>query len=289
MLFFSKKEIEEELVEEIDDILPEQELFIHPSWVNLPQEMRYVYQYEHFELPIIEKDSFGIHGISLNEVDEKYFVTTFIRNTTDKAYCLDDILIYLVNDEKESLAVMKINLKKEVGNIPSNSNMPWIFVFDETTRTELELDKDNWNIVFKVPEPHRLELDSKQDEFSAELKKQIDEAYKKLSPIQENTINLSGIDCLIDEEYYVTVTTFIRNGYFRDINLSNIILEVVDTNESMVCRAQFTIEDLKVPANSSKPWTFVFEPLYIMNPTPDLSKWRIQVGKSKQKNTVLSI
>lgn len=289
MLFFNKNTAEEELEEEIEDILPEQDLFIHPSWVNMPQEMRYVYQYEHFELPVMGKGSFGINGISINEVDDKYFVTTFIRNTTDKDYCLDDILIYLVNDKKESLAVMKVNLKKEVGNIPSNSNMPWIFIFDETTRTELELDKNNWNIVFKVPDPHKLELDNTQDEFSTELKKQIDEAYKKLSTIQENTINFSGITCDINEECFVTVTTFIRNGYFRDIKLSDIILEVIDANESMICRAQLTLEDLEIPANSSKPWTFVFEPLYIMNPTPDLSTWRIQVGTSKRKNTTLSI
>lgn len=277
--FFKKNSTEEEIIEEIEDILPEQDLFIHPSWVNLPQEMRYVYQYEHFELPIIEKDSFGIHGVSMSDSKGKYNVLTFIRNTTDKAYCLENVIVYLVNDNKETAATMRVNLKKDTGNIPSNSNMPWIFIFDESTRTELELSKDNWNIVFKVPDPHKLEID--QDMFTDEEKKQIEDAYKKLAPIEEDNLNFSGITCEIDEEYNVSVMTFIRNGYFRDASLSELTLEVIDANNSKVCRTQFTFDNLVIPANSTIPWKVHFRSLFIMNTNPDLSNWRIQVSENK--------
>lgn len=278
MLFF-KKNIDEDIIEEIEDVIPEQQLFIHPSWVNLSQELRYVYQYEHFELPPIEKDSFGINGVSFQESEDKFIVTTFIRNNTDRPYCLEDILLYLVNDAKDVAAVMKLDLRLEVGKIPSKSNMPWIFAFDKIPDLKFELSQDNWNIVFKIPEPHKLEIDTEWEKVaSSELQEQVKVAFDKLPPIKENGINFTGIACELSDNYTVTAEAFIRNGYYRDISLDKILLEIVDANEEIITRKLFELEDLVIPANSTTPHTFIFEPWFIMELKPDLSNWRIQIS-----------
>ncbi|MBW9234195.1 SLAP domain-containing protein, partial [Leptospira santarosai] len=56
--------------------------------------------------------------------------------------------------------------------------------------------------------------------------------------------------------------------------------EVLDANGNIVAQGAFMIDQLKVNANTSKPWTFLFPKEMVINKDPDMSKWTVRVPQS---------
>lgn len=92
----------------------------------------------------------------------------------------------------------------------------------------------------------------------------------ELQPLKPNQISLSGIQYeLVDGNLHVTA--FIRNSVNKSINLGDTSLLLLDDQNELVASHTFHLSEVgEIPAESSRPWVFVF-PEQTLNKT-DFSK-----------------
>lgn len=277
MFSFFKKPTTEVTVEKTEEeSLPKQRLSIHPSWIDIPQEKKYVLQFLQYELPPIEEDQFGFSGISMREKKGVLHVSTFIRSRIGEPYAPEEIILYLVNSNMDIVASKRLDIKQLVGNIPPHSNMPWEFTFERTCRTGVEVPSEDWQLLCTIPEPHKLELDPTWEEsLPIEQKEKLQELFSKLDEMVDNTLNFTGISNKFNDNGSFTVTTFIRNGYDSDVTITQLPLQIIDANNQIVTKGMFELQDFVVKANTSKPWSFTFSEVLMEKDEIDLSKWGI--------------
>lgn len=281
MFSFFKRQTDEPKVETTDeDALPKQKLALHPSWIDITQERKYVLQFMQYELPPIEEDTFGFSGTNIREHKGTIHVSTFIRSRIGEPYAPEEIILYLVNSDTEIIAHKKLDIKQLIGNIPAHSNMPWEFTFEPQTRSgrEVPTEDSEWQLLCTVPEPHKLELDPTWEEsLPEEQKERLQSLFDKLDDMMDNNLNLTGISKRFEENGAFTVTAFVRNGYDQDVTISQLPLQVIDANDVVVTQGAFEMGSFTVKANTSKPWSFTFGEMMVEKDTIDMSKWRLVV------------
>ncbi|PLS17854.1 accessory Sec system S-layer assembly protein [Bacillus sp. M6-12] len=267
----------EELLNESEDIKDEEiytELSLHPEW-DIPSEQQYVYRFLNNELPPLKPNQISLSGIELRPEDNGVAVIAFVRNSLNKAINMKDVQLLLLDENQSPLARHTFNLA-ELGEIPAKSSRPWMFHFPSDTLLSTSFSTQGWTLAFQLKQKHRLDLDqSWQESLPEDDKAKLQQLVDSLEPPKDGEINFMGLRALAAENGDLHITVLIRNGNDRNINIQQLPLEVYDASAKPIAKGSFTLDNLEVKANSTKPWTFIFPKTLLLEESFDLSKWRV--------------
>ncbi|OES46025.1 accessory Sec system S-layer assembly protein [Domibacillus iocasae] len=80
----------------------------------------------------------------------------------------------------------------------------------------------------------------------------------ELPPLKRNQLSLSGIEWN-EQPNGIAVSAFVRNTVERDISLGDVPLLLLNEKNELKARDTFKLKELgSLPADSSRPWTFLF-------------------------------
>ncbi|MGG2067001.1 accessory Sec system S-layer assembly protein [Bacillus sp. S14(2024)] len=249
-------------------------LYFHPSWGEVGQEQKYIYQFLHKELPSLQENQISLAGIEVKTQDDSYHVAAFIRSSIPKSINFGATTLLLLNKDEQVCARKTFDLS-ELGDIPTNVNMPWIFTFDKETTTHAPLSNEDWQLAFEIKDKHQLDLDPTwETELPEESKMQLREFVANLTPPTEGEINFLGLQAHKQENGDLHTTILIRSGYNRSIQLEQLPLHIADASGDVVAQGSFTLTNFEVKANTTKPWTFIFPASLVKKEDIDLSTWK---------------
>lgn len=249
-------------------------LSIPKDW-NLTDEERYVYAFHNSESPKLKVNQISIYSMELIEnVDESIRITGLIRSTVTRPITFDKTTILLLDGTEEVIARKEFDLSK-LGELPQNSARPWDFVYTKADFVKQvdELPKE-WKLAFKLESKHRLDLEESWEKALDErTKKQLEKIVEKAAPLKKDEVNFLGFSAQQKDNGDLTVSILIRNGSDKNISIQKVPLGVKDASDEEIARGSFTLNDLTVKANTSKPWTFIFPKSMIKKDNLDLSRW----------------
>ncbi|WP_409272347.1 accessory Sec system S-layer assembly protein [Neobacillus sp. SCS-31] len=261
-------------------------LVFHPDW-ELTNSERYIYMFQHQQLPLLKPNQVSIDGIKLLNFNEGYVVVAFLRNTLDKPIRFEAINLVLLDGEGQVVAKRNFELET-LGEIPARTCIPWRFLFEEGDKLgEVNPDKE-WKIEFELiqsreDKPHELDLapswEAQLDPSQKEHLKKIVDDLPKLEP---NQVNIMGFQAEYSNEGQLGVTVMIRNGSKNPLQLEQIPLAIVDAAGDIIAKGGFKLNDFKVKANATRPWTFVFPKELLKKENPDMSSWKVIMPTQEQ-------
>jgi accessory Sec system S-layer assembly protein len=247
-------------------------LSMHPD-SKLTQEDQYYFQFLHNDLPDLKLNQLSLAGIELKKDDEALYVIAFVRNSLPKAIKLGQTPLLLIGPGGENIASIEFDLSL-MGEIPAKSSRPWQFVFPLKDVKSSEIPVTGWKLAFELKPSHKLDLDeSWEKSMASEEVSKLEKLVSTLQAPKPGEVNFMGLKASIDNDA-LHVTLLIRNGSKKDINLQQLPLVVEDASGTIIAQGGFTLDEFKVKANTSKPWTFIFPESLLKNKEPDLSKWK---------------
>lgn len=249
-----------------------------PSNTNIEQEEKYYYQFLNNELPLLKENQISLSGIEVRAEDGKIFVKTFIRNSLPKAITFrEPVPLLLLGPDGEILARQVFDLSV-IGEIPAESSLPRVFVFEEKFVRVKEVPQTDWKLAFelkKPKEPHALDLEESWEKSLADTdKEKLNQLVKSITPPKAGEVNFMGIQARMDENGSLHTMLMIRNGSEKNVKLEQLPLIVEDASGEVIAKGGFQFDHLEVKANTSKPWTFIFPKELLLKETVDLSKWK---------------
>ncbi|MGG3739440.1 accessory Sec system S-layer assembly protein [Aeribacillus pallidus] len=253
-----------------------------PPAIHLPKEQEYVYRFLHNELHPLKPNQLSISGIQLDQQDKYYYVTAFIRNSLPKELLLDDVELFLLNDENQFISKTSVNFS-EMGPIPPMTSLLCGFQFPINNDISLETLQENWSVAFNMNsfKQHSLELEpSWENSLSADQKNQLQQFLQQLPTLKPNEFNIAGVRAQILDEGSLLATLLFRNGTKNNIQIEQLPLKIVDATGEIVAQGHFKLQDFIVKANTSKPWSFIFPKELVLKEELDLSKWKPIVPQS---------
>lgn len=249
-------------------------LYFHPTWGNIIQEQKYIYQFLHKELPSLQENQVSLSGIEVTKLDGDYAVSAFIRSSVTKPIHFEEVTLLLLNKEEKLCARKKFDLSV-LGDIPSNVNMPWVFLFEQETLTEEALSDTDWQLAFELKSKHRLDFDPTWEEQLPEQNKEaLRNFVEELTPPKEGEVNFLGLQAAQKENGDFQVTLLIRNGCKHTLQLEQLPLHIMDASGEIVAKGAFTLSNLEIKANTTKPWSFIFPASSVIKKDMDLSTWK---------------
>lgn len=108
----------------------------------------------------------------------------------------------------------------------------------------------------------------------------------ELPPLKQNQISLSGVELKVDDDSgKVFVTAFVRNSLARGIRLEkDTTLLLLGPNDERIARQQFDLTKIgEIPAESSRPWSFVFEEKNVLIKEIPQTDWKLAFELKKAK------
>ncbi|MBS4190223.1 accessory Sec system S-layer assembly protein [Bacillus sp. FJAT-49705] len=259
-------------------------LSYHPDW-DLTVQEKYVFQFNHQKLPLLQPNQLSVSLINLYEYDEGFVVTAFLSSSIPQAISFEVIDLVLVNENNEPLARKSFEMDL-FGELPSNTSRPWRFLFENDNKLVEELPKKGWRLVFELKNksaddalPLDLE-DSWKEAFSEEQLEKLDNIVKSLPPLREGEVNFMGLEANFISGKGLAATLLIRNASNRSIFIENLPLVFEDASQEVIAQADFQLNNLEVKSRTCKPWTFVFPESSVTKEHLDLSKWRAYVPQS---------
>ncbi|MEK4577038.1 accessory Sec system S-layer assembly protein [Bacillus sp. FSL R12-0074] len=249
-------------------------LYFHPSWGDVAPEQKYIYQFLHKELPRLQEYQISLSGIEIEKRDGAYDVAAFIRSSVPKPISFEEVTLLLLNKDKKLCARKTFNLSA-LGDIPENVNMPFVFTFEQETITEAELSQSDWELAFELESKHQLDLDpSWKSQLPEASKDALRNFVDNLTPPNEGEINFLGLQAALKENGDLHTTLLIRNGCKDNIQLEQLPLHIEDASGEVVVKGAFTLPNLEIKANTTKPWSFVFPASSVLKQNMDLSSWK---------------
>ena len=249
-----------------------------PPQLKIGQEEKYYYQFINNELPLLKENQISLSGIEVKKEGDRVFVKAFIRNSLAKAIRFEEpVPLLLLGPDGEMLARQEFDLKT-LGEIPAESSMPQVFVFEKESVKATEIPQTDWKLAFelkKSKQPHRLDLEESWEKSLADTgKEKLEQLVNSMTPPKPGEVNFMGIQARMDDEGQLHTTLLIRNGSEKNVNLEQLPLVVEDASGDVVAKGGFKFDKLEVKANTSKPWTFIFPKELVLKDHIDLSKWK---------------
>jgi accessory Sec system S-layer assembly protein len=258
------------------DTLVKTTLSIHPS-TKVTSEEKYYFQFLNNELPQLKENQLSISGVDLKKDGSKLYITAFVRNSLSKGIKLSATPLLLLDTNGEKLGRKEFDLSV-LGEIPARSSRPWQFIFDEKDLAVQEIPQTDWKLAFELKKPsvpHSLDLEDTWKKSMADGdKEKLESLVKTMDPPKKGEVNFLGIQAKVTEQGQLQTTLLIRNGSEKNITLQQLPLIVEDASGEVVAKGAFSLSDLEVKSNTSKPWTFLFPSDLLIKEEPDLSKWR---------------
>ena len=249
-----------------------------PSNTNIGQEERYYYQFLNNELPLLKENQISLSGIEVKTENGEVFVKAFVRNSLPKAITFQEpVPLLLLGPDEEILARQVFDLSV-MGEIPAESSLPHMFIFEEKFVRVKEVPQTDWKLAFelkKPKEPHALDLEESWEKSLADHdKEKLDQLVKSITPPKAGEVNFMGIQARFDENGSLHTMLLIRNGSEKNVKLEQLPLMVEDASGEVIAKGGFQFDHLEVKANTSKPWTFIFPKELLLKETIDLSRWK---------------
>lgn len=260
------------------------ELSIHPDW-HLKPEQTYVFKFHNNSCPALYPNQLSLYGIDLEkeEESENVKVTAFIRSTIEKGITLGQTTLLLLGQDGVVIGKKTFDLS-EAGEIPPRSSRPWQFEFEPKDLSTQELPFSNWKLAFELKKPHQLDLAESWKQSLADAdKEKLEQLVSTLKAPKPGEINFMGLQAQIAEDGQLHVTLLIRNGSEKTVNVENLPLQIQDARGDVVAKGGFTLKELEIKANTSKPWTFIFPKELLLKEEIDLSQWKAEPIPSADK------
>lgn len=112
----------------------------------------------------------------------------------------------------------------------------------------------------------------------------------ELPPLKENQISLSGVELKVDDSGRVMVTAFVRNSLAKGIRFEkDMPLLLLGPNDEMIARQHFDLTKLgELPAESSRPWYFIFEEKNVVVKEIPQTDWKLafELKKTQQPHAL---
>jgi accessory Sec system S-layer assembly protein len=260
-------------------------LVYHPDW-ELSNQEKYVYMFKHQQLPLLKENQLSIKGLKLLQYDDGFVVVAFLRNTLAKAIRFENITILLMDENGTALAKKQFELDS-IGEMFPLSCMPWRFLFENEDKLVDTIPEEGWSLAFEITQlantPHQLDLEeSWEKELSPLQKEQLEKVVTNLPALKPNEVNIMGLEAKHSAEGNLITTVLFRNGGHQDLQFEQLPLVVEDAAGEVICQGGFTLQEFKVKANTTKPWTFIFPKELLKTETPDLSKWKVFIPQKSQ-------
>lgn len=250
-----------------------------PAGVQVGQEERYYYQFLNNELPLLKENQISLSGIEVNkEEDGRVLVKAFVRNSLPKGITFNEPVPLLLMGPEETLLARKTFNLAELGEIPAESSVPWLFVFEKPYVLAEEIPQTDWKLAFELKKergPHTLDLEESWEKSLADTdKRKLEELVKKITPPKPGEVNFMGIQARLATDGSLHCTLLIRNGSEKNMQLEQLPLVIEDASGEVVAKGGFVLDHFEVKANTSKPWTFIFPKELLLKDNPDLSRWK---------------
>jgi accessory Sec system S-layer assembly protein len=271
----------EELTVTDNEVKPE--LSFHPNW-TISVEERYYYQFLNNEQAPLKENQISLSGIELQQTEQGYMVTAFVRSSLTKPIQFQQMPLLLIGPNGEMLGRKVFDLSV-LGELPPKSSRPWKFLFEKHTLTTEELPTTGWKLAFELktaPKPHSLDLaESWEKSLADEDKAKLASLIQSIQPPKPGEVNFMGLQIKQAENGDLHVTLLIRNGSHKHIQIQQLPLQVEDAAGDIVARGGFTLDSFEVKANTSKPWTFIFPKSLVLKENPDFSTWKVYTPQAK--------
>lgn len=234
------------------------ELFLSMNgpWENqLDDAEQELLQYAHDELPPVVRNEIGIIPFYTQVTNDGYLVLTYIRNATDRSILLQRLPLFLMTEEGEIVAKKTFDLISS-GPIGEMSSRPVEFMFrwDEFDRIpEKEIPLKLMYIKAKKKEENTQDFNMG---LSADESEQYLQQAAQKAPIEEGVVDLQVLDIKPGEDNGLKVVVAFRNGLAKRLEFTEVPIIVHDKAGETVARVQFTLENMKVAANSHRVWAF---------------------------------
>lgn len=250
-------------------------LSIPENW-KMSDEEQYVFAFHNSQSPKLKLNQISIYGMELTKNnDDSVLITGLIRSTVSRSIQFSETAILLLDADNKPIARKTFDLSL-LGDIPTNSARPWNFLFNKANFiAEIEEIEDGWTLAFELKQKHRLDLEeSWEKSIDEKTKKMLEKLVAEAPPLKPNEVNFLGVSAKQQENGDLVVTILIRNGNEKNITLEQIPLGIQDATNEEIARGSFTLENLTVDANTSKPWSFIFPKSMILKEKLDLSRWK---------------
>ena len=260
-------------------------LSYHPDW-NLTVQEKYVYQFKHQKLPLLQPNQISISGIKLYEADDSFVMTAFLRSTLPNPIRFEIIDLVVVDGENKPIARKRFEMDL-FGPLPSNTARPWRFLFSKQDLLVEEIPEDNWKLAFELKKHGNTELELDLDESwrgsltedKIELLKQ---KIKRLPPIKKGELNFAGLEAGFNDKHDLVATLLIRNSSDQKVTIDKLPLVFEDASGEIVASGHFQLSNLEVKSSTCKPWLFIFPANSLQKENPDLSAWKVYVPSEAQ-------
>jgi accessory Sec system S-layer assembly protein len=269
-----------------DEILTN--LSIHPEQEISVQE-KYICQYYHAQLKPLKKNQISISGYQLNKYEGYFVVHAFIRSTLEKPIKITDVTLLLLDENKKGLAKKEFNLG-ELGELPPNSSRPWIFIFNNEDTIGTEIPDTGWQLAFEISkkQSRKTPLDlheSWESSCTEEQKHFLLKLVEELPPLQQEEVNILGIEAIQTENQDLHVSLLFRNATAKNVQLQQLPIQITNGNDELITRGIFNLDSFEIKANTAKPWRFIFPAELLVNKHPDLTAWKVTLTSQNNQRS----
>lgn len=240
-------------------------------------------QYIHDELPPVVRDEVGIIPFYTQVTAEGYLVLTYIRNATNRNVLLQKLPLTLVTADGEEVARKTFDLmeKGPVGHMASRP-MEFMFRWEEFDRIP---DKEvPLTLIFKKPEKRRVEESEDLNiGLSADEQAHYVQKAKEKAPVEQGQVDLQVLDIKPGKDKGLKVVVVFRNGLEKRLEFTEVPIIVHDKAGDAVARVNYTLENMKVEANSQRIWAFDIPATSIKKSEVNVEELTAFIPKARQR------
>lgn len=230
------------------------------------------------KLPKIEDGQVNLTSEYFVYFEGKIETKVFIRNALPKKINFEEVCLGIQDADGKLITHQKFNLA-HLGDIPPYSVRVTKLFFDVDGINLDNIDFESLKICLsggvKAFKSITTEFQELPENLPSDQVAMLNRYLKDLSRIEVNTVTLSAVDLLENEDGNIMITIIARNGYDKEIKLEEVPVSVFDKDNSKVAGARFKLEDLNVLPKKARIFNLILNKQNIIEENYDLSKWRI--------------
>ncbi|GEB31371.1 MULTISPECIES: SLAP domain-containing protein [Brevibacillus] len=262
------------------------ELFLSmngPWDAQLDEAEQELLQYVHDELPPVVRDEVGVIPFFTQATVEGYLVLAYIRNATDRNVLLQKLPLSLVTAEGEEVAKKTFDLMTS-GPVDSMSSRPAEFMFRWEEFDRIPEQEVPLTIVYKKPQKQRLEGSHELNMgLSASEQEQYLQKAAAEAPVEAGQVDLQVLAIKPNEDNGLKVVVVFRNGLEKRLEFTEVPILVHDKDGEAVARVNYTLQNMKVEANSQRVWAFDIPSSSIKKAGVDVTELTAFIPQARQR------